>query len=71
MIQQSGLVMGTSFMMQAIQNIELLKDIKLKKLSRVVHIVSILKNEYPELGGNFEVIHHTQLINQLIREDIL
>ena len=38
-------------------------------MSPVVHIALILlKNEYPELGGDFEVIHHTQLINQLIRE---
>ena len=38
-------------------------------MSLVVHIaLTHLKNEYPELGGDFEVIHHTQLINQLIRE---
>ena len=58
-----------SFMMQAIQNIELLKGYEIQKIvTGCPHCFNTLKNEYPELGGNFEVIHHTQLINQLIRE---
>ena len=58
-----------SFMMQAIQNIELLKGYQIKKIvTGCPHCFNTLKNEYPELGGDFEVIHHTQLINQLIRE---
>ena len=32
------------------------------------HCFNTLKNEYPELGGNFEVVHHTELINSLISE---
>ena len=58
-----------SFMMQAIQNIELLNGYQIKKIvTGCPHCFNTLKNEYPELGGDFEVIHHTQLINQLIRE---
>ncbi len=58
-----------AFMMQAIQNIQLLNEYKVKKIiTGCPHCFNTLKNEYPELGGNFEVIHHTQLINQLIRK---
>jgi Fe-S oxidoreductase len=32
------------------------------------HCFNTIKNEYPQLGGNFDVIHHTQLINQLMKE---
>jgi Fe-S oxidoreductase len=32
------------------------------------HCFNTLKNEYPQLGGTYEVVHHTQLINQLIAE---
>ena len=58
-----------AFMMQAIQNIELLKGYEIKKIvTGCPHCFNTLKNEYPELGADFEVVHHTQLINQLIRE---
>ena len=58
-----------SFMMQAIQNIELLKGYNIKKIvTGCPHCFNTLKNEYPDLGADFEVIHHTQLINQLIKE---
>ncbi|MBM77160.1 MAG: CoB--CoM heterodisulfide reductase [Crocinitomicaceae bacterium] len=58
-----------AFMMQAIQNIQLLNEYKVKKIiTGCPHCFNTLKNEYPELGGTFEVIHHTQLINQLIRK---
>ena len=58
-----------AFMMQAIQNIELLKGYEIQKIvTGCPHCFNTLKNEYPELGGDFEVVHHTQLINQLIRE---
>jgi Fe-S oxidoreductase len=56
-------------MMQAIQNIELLKGYEIQKIvTGCPHCFNTLKNEYPELGADFEVVHHTQLINQLIRE---
>ncbi|MFT4879259.1 MAG: heterodisulfide reductase subunit D, partial [Flavobacteriales bacterium] len=32
------------------------------------HCFNIMKNEYPELGGNYEVLHHTQFINELIKD---
>ena len=58
-----------AFMMQAIQNIELLKGYEIHKIvTGCPHCFNTLKNEYPELGADFEVVHHTQLINQLIRE---
>ena len=57
-----------AFMMQAIQNIELLKGYEIQKIvTGCPHCFNTLKNEYPELGSDFEVVHHTQLINELIR----
>ena len=41
----------------------------LKRLLHHVLIVSTPKNEYPDLGGNYDVIHHTQFINYLIKEN--
>jgi Fe-S oxidoreductase len=58
-----------AFMMQAIQNIQVLNGYEIKKIvTACPHCFNTLKNEYPELGGNFEVVHHTQLINALMRE---
>ncbi|MDG2344232.1 MAG: (Fe-S)-binding protein [Flavobacteriales bacterium] len=58
-----------AFMMQAIQNIQLLNGYEIKKIvTGCPHCFNTLKNEYPELGGNFDVVHHTQLINKLIRD---
>jgi heterodisulfide reductase subunit D len=58
-----------AFMMQAIQNIQLLNGYEIKKIvTGCPHCFNTLKNEYPELGGDFDVIHHTQLINKLIRD---
>ena len=58
-----------AFMMQAVQNIQLLNGYEIKKIvTACPHCFNTLKNEYPELGGNFDVIHHTQLINKLIRD---
>ena len=55
------------YQMQAMQNIQVLNGYEVTKIvTGCPHCFNILKNEYPELGGNFEVIHHTQLINQLI-----
>jgi Fe-S oxidoreductase len=57
------------FQMQALSNIELLNAYSIKKIvTGCPHCFNTLKNEYPNLGGNYEVIHHSQLIQQLIDE---
>jgi heterodisulfide reductase subunit D len=57
------------YQMQAMQNIMVLNGYEVKKIvTACPHCFNILKNEYPELGGNYEVVHHTQLINGLIKE---
>lgn len=57
------------FQMLALQNINTLNMYAVKKIvTACPHCLNTLKNEYPELGGNYEVVHHTQLLNQLITE---
>ena len=57
------------FQMMAYQNIQLLNGYGIKKIvTACPHCFNTLKNEYPELGGNYEVIHHTTFIQQLIDE---
>lgn len=57
------------FQMQAANNIQVLNGYEIKKIvTACPHCFNTLKNEYPELGGNYEVIHHTQLINQLLKQ---
>lgn len=57
------------FQMMAAQNIELFKNYGIKKIvTACPHCFNIFKNEYPALGGNYEVIHHATLIQQLIDE---
>jgi Fe-S oxidoreductase len=57
------------FQMQAMQNIQVLQAYEIKKIvTGCPHCFNTLKNEYPELGGQFEVLHHTQLINSLMAE---
>lgn len=57
------------FQMMAYQNIQLLNMYKVKKIVTICpHCFNIFKNEYPELGGNYEVIHHTTFLQQLIDE---
>ena len=57
------------FQMQALTNIEVLNGYKVKKIvTTCPHCFNTLKNEYPELGGNYEVIHHTQFIKSLLKE---
>lgn len=54
------------FQMQAMMNIQVLDGYEVKKIvTGCPHCFNTLKNEYPELGGNYEVIHHTQLIQDL------
>jgi Fe-S oxidoreductase len=55
------------FQMQAISNIQVLNGYDVKKIvTACPHCFNTLKNEYPELGGNFEVIHHSVFLQQLI-----
>ena len=55
------------FQMQAMMNIQVLDGYAVKKIvTACPHCFNTLKNEYPDLGGHYEVIHHTQLIQQLI-----
>ncbi len=57
------------FQMSALQNIEVLNGYGIKKIvTACPHCFNTLKNEYPALGGVYEVVHHTQLIQQLINE---
>ena len=57
------------FQMQAMNNITVLNGYNIKKIvTACPHCFNTLKNEYPELGGNYELIHHTTFINQLIAE---
>jgi len=58
-----------TFQMQAMMNIEILNAYEIKKIvTACPHCFNTLKNEYPELGGSYEVIHHTQLIQDLINQ---
>lgn len=55
------------FQMMAYQNIQLLNGYEIKKIvTTCPHCFNIFKNEYPELGGNYEVVHHTTFLQQLI-----
>ncbi len=57
------------FQMMAMQNIEVMNAYEVKKIvTGCPHCFNTLKNEYPALGGNYEVMHHTQLIQDLIAE---
>ncbi|MEZ5009891.1 MAG: (Fe-S)-binding protein [Chitinophagales bacterium] len=57
------------FQMLAQQNIMTLNTYNVKKIiTTCPHCFNIIKNEYPELGGNYEVVHHTQFLNNLIKE---
>ncbi|MCX6275416.1 MAG: (Fe-S)-binding protein [Bacteroidetes bacterium] len=57
------------FQMQAMMNIQVLNGYDVKKIvTACPHCFNTLKNEYPELGGNYEVVHHTELLQQLISE---
>jgi heterodisulfide reductase subunit D len=57
------------FQMMAYQNIHTLNNYGIKKIvTACPHCFNIIKNEYAELGGNYEVIHHTVFLQQLIDE---
>ena len=57
------------FQMMAYQNIQLLNNYGIKKIvTTCPHCFNVFRNEYPALGGQYEVIHHTVLLQQLIDE---
>ncbi|MEZ5382639.1 MAG: (Fe-S)-binding protein [Microthrixaceae bacterium] len=57
------------FQMLAMQNIETLDSMGVKKIiAQCPHCFNTLANEYPQLGGHYEVIHHTELLERLIDE---
>ncbi len=63
------------FQMLAQQNVEVINSVfedrekgKRKVVVTCAHCFNTLANEYPELGGQYEVVHHTQLLNRLVRE---
>lgn len=57
------------FQMQAMANIQVLDGYAIKKIvTTCPHCFNTFKNEYPELGGNYEVMHHTQFLRALINE---
>ena len=57
------------FQMMAYQNIQTLNNYGIKKIvTACPHCFNIIKNEYPALGGTYEVIHHTVFLQQLIDE---
>lgn len=55
------------FQMQALQNIQILNGYNVKRIvTGCPHCFNTLRNEYPGLGGNYEVIHHSQLLQELL-----
>jgi heterodisulfide reductase subunit D len=57
------------FQMMAYQNIQVLNNYQIRKIvTACPHCFNMLKNEYPELGGHYEVIHHSSFLQQLIDE---
>ena len=57
------------FQMLAMPNIEMLDGMGVKKIiTQCPHCFNTLQNEYPQLGGNYEVVHHTQLLEELIAD---
>ena len=55
------------FQMLAMQNVETFNGMGVKKIiTQCPHCFNVLKNEYPQLGGNYEVVHHAQLLDELV-----
>jgi Fe-S oxidoreductase len=60
------------FQMLAAQNVETLNGAGVRKIvATCPHCFNTLANEYPQLGGNYEVVHHTQLLSKLVEEGAL
>ena len=57
------------FQMLAMPNVEMLNGMGVKKIiTQCPHCFNTLKNEYPQLGGNYEVVHHSELLEELIEK---
>ncbi|MBN2571763.1 MAG: 4Fe-4S dicluster domain-containing protein [Ignavibacteriales bacterium] len=64
--------LGNEYLAQMLiqENVETLNNYRVKKIvTTCPHCFNTLKHDYPTFGGNFEVIHHTELIQQLIKEN--
>jgi Fe-S oxidoreductase len=60
------------FQMLAMQNIETLNNMGVKKIiTQCPHCFNTLKNEYPQLDGHYEVVHHSQLLMELVEDERL
>jgi heterodisulfide reductase subunit D len=56
------------FQMQAMNNIQVMNGYGIKKIvTACPHCFNTIKNEYPGLGGSYEVVHHSELLQQLIQ----
>jgi Fe-S oxidoreductase len=63
--------LGNEFLFQMLgqQNVEVLNSVRPRRIvATCPHCFNTLANEYPQLGGNYEVVHHTQLLGQLVEE---
>lgn len=57
------------YQMQAFANVQVLNAYEVKRIvTTCPHCFNILKNEYPELGGNYEVLHHSSFIQKLLND---
>ena len=57
------------FQMQAMANIQVLNGYQVKKIvTACPHCFNTLRNEYPELGGNYDVVHHSTFLQQLLND---
>lgn len=57
------------FQMQALQNITVLNGYGITRIvTTCPHCFNVVKNEYPAMGGHYEIMHHSQFINQLLKE---
>ena len=57
------------FQMLAMQNVETFNSMGVTKIiTQCPHCFNVIKNDYPQLGGNYEVMHHSQLLDELVRD---
>ena len=68
---ESARRMGDEFLFQqmAAQNVETLAQRKVQRIvAHCPHCVNSLRNDYPQAGGNYQVLHHSELLNELIQQ---
>jgi Fe-S oxidoreductase len=57
------------FQMLAMQNVETFNSMGVQKIiTQCPHCFNVIKNDYPQIGGNYEVMHHSQLLDELVRD---